>query len=238
MKYFINSILGKFNYKLEKKYSNKAKSEGYPDYLEAANKLNTDVNDYLDNLGWIKPQPILEEVFYPVLNNISAPIIMELGPGTGRWTRHIVDKAKQLKSKEYYLIDHAAWMVDFLNTYFKNEPILKVLKNNGLSIPLKDSIIDIIFSQGVFIELKPSNIYLYSKEFSRVLQPGGFCVFDYFNCENEEGWNFFIDQSNKGNVYFTYYSDDFIEKVFEISGFRLETKFTFGKSKFVVFKKY
>lgn len=34
-----------------------------------------DVNDYLDSkLGWIKPKPVLEEVFYPVLETISKPV--------------------------------------------------------------------------------------------------------------------------------------------------------------------
>ena len=73
MKKIINSFLSKFNYKIEKKYSNQSKSEGYPAYLEAANKLSMDVNDYLDNnLGWLKPKPVLEEVFYPVLDNIAS----------------------------------------------------------------------------------------------------------------------------------------------------------------------
>lgn len=234
----INSFLGKFNYKIEKKYSNKIKSEGYPDYLETATNLNMDVNDYLDSkLGWIKPKPVLEEVFYPVLETISKPVLLELGPGTGRWTRYILEKAKQLKSNEYYLIDHASWMLDFLDTYFKKEPIVRIFKNDGMTIPVENSVIDIVFTQGVFIELKPASIYLYAKEFSRILKPGGYCVLDYFNCDSEEGWNFFVNQSNQGNIFSTYYPDEFINKVFKTTGFELEKRYIYGKSNFVVFKK-
>ncbi len=60
MKRIINSFLNRFDYKIEKKYINKNKSEGYPSYLEAAGKLNLDVNDFLNNnMGWLKPKPVL-----------------------------------------------------------------------------------------------------------------------------------------------------------------------------------
>lgn len=234
----INSFLNRFDYKIEKKYTNKNRSEGYPSYLEAADKLNLDVNDYLNNnMGWPKPKPIVDEILFPLLENIPKPNILELGPGTGRWTRYILEKANQLKAKEYYLIDHAVWMIDFLSNYFKNETIVKVIRNDGLSLPVKDSFFDMAFSEGLFIQLKPGNIYLYAKEFSRVLKPGGYCVFDYYNCDNEEGWDFFVDQSNKKHTYFTFYPDHFIEKIFITSGFLLEKRVTYGKSIFVIFKK-
>ncbi len=237
MKKLIGNLLRNLNYKPEKKI-NARRAEGYPEYLKEATKLNIDVNDYLDNnLGWIKPGPVLEDVFFPVLKNIHHPKILELGPGTGRWTREILKKAKELNCCDFVLVDHSQWMIDFLNSYFQNEKIINTYKNNGISLPLKKDEFDIIFSQGVFIELKPSVIYLYSKEFFKVLKPGGFCVFDYFNCESENGWNFFINQSDLGNIHYTYYTDGFIEKVFESSGFNFEIRFTYGKSNFIVFKK-
>ncbi|MDQ3194167.1 MAG: class I SAM-dependent methyltransferase [Bacteroidota bacterium] len=110
------------------------------------------------------------------------------------------------------MIDYSVWMTDFLSNYFKKESAVTVMKNDGLSLFVKDSFFHIVFAQGVFVELKPGNIYLYAKEFFRVLKPGGFCVFDYYNCENEDGWKFFVDQSNNKNTYFTFYPDDFIEK--------------------------
>ncbi|MEO8665795.1 MAG: class I SAM-dependent methyltransferase [Ignavibacteria bacterium] len=238
MKKLIGNFLGKLNIEPHKKSSGEAKAEGYPDYLRAANELGLDVNDYLDNnLGWIKPGQVLEEVLYPVMTNLQSPKILELGPGTGRWTRQILKRAKQINSTEFSLADHSQWMIDFLRSYFNNEKIIKAYKNNGISLPFKQNEYDLIFSQGVFIELKPSFIYLYSKEFARVLKPGGYCVFDYFNFDSNDGWEYFIKESDKGNIYYTFYSDEFIDRLFKLAGFILEKRFTYGKAKFVVMKK-
>ncbi len=235
---FINSILGKFNFKLERKKNDTVNAESYPAYVEEAKKLNIDINDYLDNnLGWVKPLPILEEVVFPYLNKISNPKILELGPGTGRWTRHILNFAKQKDCNEYLLVDHSEWMINFLKSYFKDENIIKFFRNDGKSLPDRKNEFDLIFSQGLFIMLKPALLYLYSLEFSKILKPGGFLIFDYFNCENNEGWEYFIKESEKGNLWYTYYPDDFVNKIFESAGFKFEKRFTYGKAKYVVYKK-
>lgn len=238
LKSFINSILQSKGYRIEKIRVKKTNAEGYPKYLDEATKIGLDVNDYLDeHKGWIKPLPVLEEALYPFINHLRSPRIMELGPGTGRWSRYIKDHLKTMDCTEYYLVDHSPWFVDFLSKYFSEEKFIKTKQNDGVSLPFENGSFDIIFSQGVLPELKPPVIYLYAKEFSRVLTNGGICVFDYFTYDSEEGWEYFITESEKGNLFYTYYTDSLIDKIFKQEGFELIERFTYGKSKFPVYKK-
>lgn len=236
MKDLLNSI-----YKIFAKTgaSNSAdRTEGYPEYLKEAEKLNLDVNDYLDDhLGWVKPLPVLEEVVFPYLEKIKPEKILELGPGTGRWTRHIIKKASEIDCSEFDLVDRSQWITDFLKSYFANVNFVHPFKNNGMKLPFSENYFDFIFSQGVFIELKPSFVLNYAKEFSRVLKPGGYCIFDYFDYESDDGWKYFIEESEKGNIYYTFYSDKTIGKIFEPTGFVIKNRFVFGKAKFVVLQK-
>jgi len=234
----LNSILKFSGYRLEKIRVKKTNAEGYPQYLEEASALNLDVNDYLDNnKGWIKPLPVLEDTFFPFIKNLNSPSILELGPGTGRWSRYIADFAKKINCREYILVDHSPWFVNFLSEYFKDNDLMKVKQNDGVSLPFFNSSFDVIFSQGVLPELKPPVIYLYAKEFSRVLKTGGICVFDYFTYDSPEGWDYFIKESEKGNLFYTYYTDELIDKIFFQEGFELIQRFTYSKSKFPVYRK-
>ncbi|MBK8550269.1 MAG: class I SAM-dependent methyltransferase [Ignavibacteria bacterium] len=242
MKKLINSVLGKFGYQLQRKNRNAkintSNADGYPGYAEAAKKLNMDVNDYEDNtLGWVKSLPVLKEVFFPYLATIQNPGILELGPGTGRWTRHILNEAKSLNFREYILADHSQWMIDFLTSYFRDEPNFTFIKNNGSNLSDVKNNVDIIFAQGVFVALKPAYHYLYSHEFYRILNDGGYCIIDYFNCDSPEGWDYFVNESKKLNLWYTYFTHDFINKTFETAGFTFVKRFTYGKANFVVFRK-
>lgn len=238
LKDLINSILKSKGYKIEKIRVKKTNAEGYPKYLEEAAEIGLDVNDYLDaHKGWIKPLPVLEETLFPYIKDLKSPRVMELGPGTGRWSRFIKDHLKTLNCTEYYLVDHSPWFVDFLDKYFSNEKFIKTKQNDGFSLPFENESFDAIFSQGVLLELKLPVIYLYAKEFSRVLTKGGVCVFDYFTYDSEEGWEYFLKASNNGSLFFTYYPDSIIDKIFLQEGFSLVKRFTYGKSKFPVYKK-
>ncbi|MBS1518757.1 MAG: class I SAM-dependent methyltransferase [Bacteroidetes bacterium] len=238
IKSLINSVLKSRGYKLEKIRVKKTNAEGYPAYLEEAEKMGIDVNEYLNgHKGWIKPLPVLEESFFPFVREIKSPKILELGPGTGRWSVYILEFAKKLNCSEYNLVDHSPWFVDFLSKYFSGEEIVKTTQNNGVSLPFDNGSFDVIFSQGVLPELKPPSIYLYAKEFSRVLKKDGICVFDYFTYDSDEGWEYFIRESNKGNLFYTYYTDALIDKIFSQEGFTLVERFTYSKSKFPVYRK-
>jgi len=75
--------------------------EGFAGYLEAACQAGMDVNDYEEQrLGWRLPLPTLEAIAFPLLRQDST--ICEIGPGTGRWSRHLLT---QIPTGELHLVD-------------------------------------------------------------------------------------------------------------------------------------
>jgi len=211
-----------------------AKAEGFPGYLAEANKRGMDVNDWIEQeLKWEKALPILEQTVFPYLRDDS--VVCELGAGTGRHARHI---ASRLRGGELRLVDHSPWSVAFLRNYFQSNPRVSVHLNDGCSLPFRDnSWADLIFSNGTFIELKLGLFYLYSREFWRVLKPGGYCVFDYIDATTPEGWKHLESFSAKYWNCFTYHTPEVVDKVFTSAGFEIVARHQIGKSTYLVVRK-
>src|SRR5687768_278604 len=82
------------------------KPEGFAGYLQAAQRLGMDVHDYEEReLGWYRALALLEATAFPHL--LPEWIVCEVGPGTGRFSRHIADR---LEHGELHLVDHSPWM--------------------------------------------------------------------------------------------------------------------------------
>lgn len=210
------------------------KAEGFPEYLLEAKKLNMDVNDWIEQrLGWEAALPLLEQIVFPRLREDS--VVCELGAGTGRHARHI---APRLTRGELHLVDYSPWTVAFLRSYFQANPRVFVYLNDGCSLPfLNDSGTDLIFSNGTFIELKLGLFYLYSREFFRVLKPGGYCVFDYIDVTTPEGWDHLATWSKEYGSCFTYHTPETIDKVFVSAGFEIVGRHQSGKSTYLTVRK-
>lgn len=210
-----------------------AKAEGFPKYVLEAGKLGMDVNDWIEqNLGWEDALYTLERTVFSHLGEDS--VVCELGVGTGRSARHI---AARLTTGELYLVDHSPWIVDFLRGYFSTTPRVHVLLNDGHSLPLACSQVDLIFSQGTFIELKLGRFYLYALEFRRVLKPGGHCVLDYIDITTKEGWEYLETQSRPYGDCFTYHTPGTVDRVFSSAGFQIVKRQHMGKSTYLTVRK-
>ena len=155
-----------------KRTSADTKAEGFPGYVSHAKEAGMDVNDWIESkLGWQAPLPILEVVVFPFME--PEDIVCELGVGTGRWSRHLL---KRLNSDgRLLLIDHSQWIVLNAQDFFKKDPRVFVYLGNGQSLPIKRTAwVDLIFSDGTFIELKLGTILNYAKEFQPSSKNRGF----------------------------------------------------------------
>src|SRR5437763_13890095 len=86
------------------------KAEGFIGYVEQARKAGLDVNDWQEQvLGWVPAVPQLERVVFPHLRPDS--VVVELGPGTGRFSRHL---AARLTQGELRLVDPSPYVVRIL----------------------------------------------------------------------------------------------------------------------------
>src|SRR5438132_4671378 len=144
--------------------------EGFAGYLEAADQAGMDVNDFEEQrLGWRLPLPTLQELVFPLLHEDAR--VCEIGPGTGRWSRHI---AERIPRGELHLVDPSPWMVRFLSEYFAENANVRSHLNDGQSLPFEQSEwLDLIFSANTFVELKLGVIWLYARDFARTLNTGG-----------------------------------------------------------------
>lgn len=208
------------------------KAEGFPGYLAEAREAGMDVNDWEEEkLGWLKPLPILEQVLFPYLRPDSR--VCEIGPGTGRWSRHIADRVPR---GEVHLVDHSPWMVSFLRRYFAARPHVQAHLGTGFVLPFqRDSWLDVVFATGTFVALKLGVIYQYAHDFQRVLTPGGHVVLDYIDPTSAEGWQH-LESRVLADVY-TFHAPEVLDRVFASAGFALVKRQQVHKSTYVVYQK-
>lgn len=211
-----------------------SKNEGFDKWLSLAKKSGMDVNDWLEvELGWKNALPVLDKVLFPYLSKNS--IVCEIGPGTGRQSRHI---AAKIKEGALHLVDHSMWCYQFLRRYFRSNHNVAVHLGNECSLDfLADDSCDVVFSNGTFIGLKLGIFYIYSLEFFRILKPGGYCVFDYIDISTREGWDYLENQSGILGHYFTYHTTAVIDKLFTSSGFEIVGRHQVGESTYIIMKK-
>ena len=225
-----NTVLAPFGYEVKYSILNE-KPEGFHEYLKASKKTRMDVNDWEEQeLGWKPALPILEQYVFPYL--VCNSVVCELGPGTGRFSRHILGV---IPDGQLHLVDHSTWMVNFLRRYFQSDERVHIHLGDGSSLPFtRDSWIDVVFSAGTLVALKLGIIYRYARDFCRVLRPGGRAIFDYIDPTTPEGWAHLESQGKQLADVFTYHAPQVIDRVLSSAGFESLDRRQFGKSTFVI----
>jgi len=126
-------------------------------------------------------------------------VILEIGPGAGRWTDHLRKIAKKL-----ILADITQKCLNVCQQRFQTENHIEYnLIENSLDF-LEDNSVDQIWSYDVFVHINPSDIKKYIKEFQRILKSDGIAIIhhsgmfsDYI--DKKEGWRSFM-----GKIQFAY----------------------------------
>jgi len=238
---FVHNTLQKLDYKISKipTKSNSLSTklaEGYPTWLSEAQEAGMDVNDYITFKYGAHND--LEKILYPYLINLSNPIICELGIGTGRYSREIAEKLSEHENWSLYLVDHSPWIIDFNERYFKSNKNIFPLLNDGRTLPFQENdFIDIIFSNGTFIELNLREIYSYCREFRRVLKKNGYVMFNFIDINSPEAWEFLEKESKVKHSCFTYHSFETINEILVQSSFEFINRLQVGPSLFVFYRK-
>jgi len=181
---------------------------------------------------WPDPLPILRNVVYPYLKKDST--VCEVGVGTGRFSKHII---KRITKGKIYLIDKNLWVVSFLTGYFKPSPRIKIILNDGRSLSgVPKSGVDLVFSNGMFIELGLAYLYLYSLQFYKVLKRGGYCVLNYLDISIPDGW-VHLKKFAKKLGYSAYFTPNVVDKIFTSAGFEIVGRHYFNKSVYLIARK-
>ncbi len=94
--------------------------------------------------------------------------ILEIGPGHGRWTEYMMGRARSVT-----LVDLNATCIDICRDRFGRRNDVSFIVNDGRSLPVPESSVDVIWSFGSFVHFEQRDTDAYLGEFRRVLRPGG-----------------------------------------------------------------
>ncbi|MCB1226791.1 MAG: class I SAM-dependent methyltransferase [Verrucomicrobiales bacterium] len=126
---------------------------------------------------------LVENVLKPRVPEASD--IIEIGPGAGRWTEHLIPRASR-----YQGIDISSTCVELCAKKFAHAAQASFRTNDGNNLPgVEDASVGIIWSFDVFVHINLADIASYLDEFQRVLKPGGRAIIHHgTNAGHTGGW--------------------------------------------------
>jgi ubiquinone/menaquinone biosynthesis C-methylase UbiE len=124
-------------------------------------------------------------VFAPFLG--TCDVILEIGPGAGRFTEILLPKCKRLIA-----VDSSKSMLALLRERFAGDERIEYRESSGEGLAgVADGSVDAAFSYGVFVHLQHWDAFNYLLELNRVLKPGGRAIIQHANTFSELGWDRF-----------------------------------------------
>lgn len=126
---------------------------------------------------------LIRHVFEP-----NVPIgsrVLEIGPGAGRWTEHIVDRAFHV-----VIVDLTPKCIEICRERFQSCANIDYHVNDGKDLSfVNDRSIDRIWSWDVFVHISSSDVKDYVRQFERILSPGGRGVIHHSKSgKSKRGW--------------------------------------------------
>jgi len=110
-------------------------------------------------------------------------VIVELGPGSGRLSRHLIGRCKELIA-----VDSSPYVCKWIRRYLAGNGSYQVHHIKAPKLPmLRDATIDAVVAHGVFEHLDLDESYWFLLEFARVLRPGGVCSFNFDTVTTADG---------------------------------------------------
>lgn len=176
-----------------------------------------DVNDLGDSDWTNDPLPQALQHYLPHVTKDS--VVLELGPGTGRLTRHVLPRCAKLIAA-----DHSKYVCVFLREYLRGKGNFRVLHiPSSRALDVASSSVDVALANGVFEHLDPEEAFCYLCGFARVLKPNGKAVFNFENIMSKGGLAWFQSQLRDPGerIVFRFYHPDTMQRLAEVAG--LET---------------
>jgi ubiquinone/menaquinone biosynthesis C-methylase UbiE len=114
-------------------------------------------------------QGLIDEFLIP--NVPEGGVVLEIGPGGGRWTEILQRRAGRL-----VLADVSDQALANCRERFRGCANIEYLLGDGRTLRVADSSLDAIWSYDVFVHVNPVNARSYVREFARILRPGSRAV--------------------------------------------------------------
>src|ERR1044071_4108815 len=88
-----NDLLGRFGVQIVRRPRRRPWDDVFDEWIRSARDEGVDPNDVGDQ-AWGDPRDYVERVYLPHIDPDS--VVLELGPGTGRITRHLIDRCRAM----------------------------------------------------------------------------------------------------------------------------------------------
>jgi hypothetical protein len=148
--------------------------------LAAAEARGMSVGEYVETI-WNQrgaTARVIDEVDQ-VVNLPACKHILEIGPGTGRYLAHILDRTTPKRYEIYETADDwASWLTA---TYAP--PVVRQPADGSSLQHTADGACDLVHAHGVFVYLKFLHCFEYFTEMMRVCAPNGNIAFDIYPTE-------------------------------------------------------
>jgi SAM-dependent methyltransferase len=155
----------------------------------------------------------LSEHYLPSV--VPASVVLELGPGTGRLSRHLVGRCREL-----IVVDSSPLVCQWIQRYLQDKGTFSVHRIEGPFLPmLGDGQVDAVFAHGVIEHLDLDELHWFLVEFLRVLRPGGVVAFNFDNVLTDRGIEVMTQDGPQRRALFRVHHPDSIRRVAEALGF-------------------
>lgn len=113
----------------------------------------------------------------------SGAAVLEIGPGGGRWTDFLVDRAGTLTA-----VDISSACVELCRQRFGDRPHARFEVTDGASIPgVENESVAVVWSFDVFVHINGAEVDRYLGELARVMAPGARAVIHHGTCAGRRG---------------------------------------------------
>ncbi len=190
--------------------------ETFERWIRTGAKEGVDPNDIGDR-EWGDPRAHLRQFYFPHMRREST--VLELGPGSGRITRHLIGECRHMQ-----LVDYSAAACEWLNSYLAGKGQFETHAIKEPAWPgIASESVHFACAFGVFEHIDLDDMRWYVEEMYRVLKPGGAAVFNFDNFMSSEGIEWHKRwRGNPGhrNI-FRFYHPDMVRLLAEVSGFQV-----------------
>ena len=94
--------------------------------------------------------------------------VLEIGPGGGRWTGHLIERAA-----DFLAVDISESCVELCQKKFASSPRARFIVGSGNDLAgVPDASVDALWSFDVFVHINRKEVECYADEFLRVMRPG------------------------------------------------------------------
>jgi SAM-dependent methyltransferase len=196
----------------------KAWDATFENWIRVGKVEGRDPNDIGDEMWQGSAAPAAKSRYLPFIHPHS--VVLELGPGTGRYTRHVIGRCRKM-----ILVDSSALACQWLGEYLRGKGSFEIHHIEKPAFPqISSRTVDFAFAHGVFEHLDLDDTLWFIEEFSRLLLPGSHAVFNFNNIMSPGGIQHLLRHRGEPGTTnpFRFYHPETMQALVETAGLVVE----------------